>query len=110
MPVVRFPWSAQLVSIRRETVPRAQWDKAARAWSMTAAEADVFLQAVQARMAFARMRCTVTVDRTVWVLGFVQNAPHRQEAADRPFGWSIYCNVKRFSVGGAAHRPLHWAP
>ena len=86
MPVVRFPWDAQLVGIRREAVPRARWDKAARAWSMTAAEADVFLQAVQTRMAFARMHCTVTVDRTVWVLGFVANAPYRQEATGRMTG------------------------
>jgi hypothetical protein len=83
MPVVRFPWDAQLVSIRREAVPRARWDKAGRAWLITAAEADVFLQAVRARMAFARMHCTVTVDRTVWVLGFVENAPYRQEATGR---------------------------
>jgi hypothetical protein len=53
---------------------------------MTAAEADLFLQAVQARMALARMHCTVTVDRTVWVLGFVENAPYRQEATDRSAG------------------------
>ena len=86
MPVVRFPWDAQLMSIRREAVPRARWDKAGRAWSMTAAEADVFLQAVQARMALARMHCTVTVDRTVWVLGFVENAPYRQEVAARTTG------------------------
>jgi hypothetical protein len=52
MPVVRFPWGAHLMSIGREAVP-----KAARAWSMTAAEADVFPQAVQARMAFAQMHC-----------------------------------------------------
>jgi hypothetical protein len=39
-----------------------------------AAEADAFLQAVQARMTSARMQCTVTVDQTVWGLGFVQGA------------------------------------
>jgi hypothetical protein len=83
MPVVRFPWDAQLVSIRRAVVPRARWDKAMRAWSMTAAEADAFLQAVQARMTFARMQCTVTVDQTVWVLGFVEGAPYRQAAIGR---------------------------
>jgi hypothetical protein len=86
MPVVRFPWDAQLVTVRRDAVARARWDKAGRAWSMTAAEADVFLQAVQARMAFARMHCTVTVDQTVWVLGFVKNAPSRREAMGRMTG------------------------
>lgn len=33
MPVVSFLWDAQLVAIRREAVPRAQWDKVARRWS-----------------------------------------------------------------------------
>jgi hypothetical protein len=37
-------------------------------------------------MTLARMHCTVTVDRTVWVLGFVENAPYRQEATDRIAG------------------------
>ena len=74
------------MSIRREAVPRARWDKVGRAWSMTAAEADVFLPAVQARMALARMHCTVTVDQTVWVLGFVESAPYRQEATGRMAG------------------------
>jgi hypothetical protein len=86
MPVVRFPWDAQLLSIRRDAVPRARWDKAARAWSMTVAEADVFLLTVQARMVSARMHCTVTVNRTVWMLGFLQNAPYRQEATGRMTG------------------------
>jgi hypothetical protein len=86
MPVVRFPWDAQMVSIRRAAVPTARWDKAMRAWLMTAAEADAFLQAVQARMTSARMQCTVTVDQTVWVLGFVQGAPYRQAANGRMAG------------------------
>jgi hypothetical protein len=47
MPVVSFPWDAPLVVIRREAVRRARWDKAARAWSMTAAEAAAFLQVDQ---------------------------------------------------------------
>jgi hypothetical protein len=79
----QFPWDAQLVSIRREAVPRARWDKPTRAWSMTAAEAQVFLEAAQARMYFARVKCTVTVDKTVWVLGFEQGTPYRLDAAGR---------------------------
>jgi hypothetical protein len=92
MPVVSFPWDAQLVSIRREAVPHARWDKAARAWSMTAAEADAFLQAAQARMYFARVKCTVTVDKTVWVLGFAQGTPYRFNATDRMAGGTARIN------------------
>jgi hypothetical protein len=86
MPVVSFPWDAQMVSIRREAVPRARWDKAACAWLMTAAEADAFLQAAQARMYFARVRCTVTVDQTEWVLGFEHGTPYQLNATDRVAG------------------------
>jgi hypothetical protein len=77
MPVVSFPWDAQLVSIRRDTVPRARWDQAKRAWSMTATEAETFLRAAQAGMYFGRVKCTVTVDDVVWVLGFAQGTPYR---------------------------------
>lgn len=77
MPVVSFPWDAYLVSIRREVVPRARWDKATRAWSMTATEAETFLHAAQAKMYFGRIKCTVTVDDVVWVLGFAQGTPYR---------------------------------
>jgi hypothetical protein len=86
MPVVSFPWDAQLVVIRGEAVPRAQWDKAARAWSMTPAEAEAFLQAAQARMEFARVQCTVAVDQAVWVLGFAHGTPYRRDATGRTAG------------------------
>jgi hypothetical protein len=86
MPVVSFPWDAQLVSIRREAVPRARWDKAARAWSMTAADAEAFLQAAHARMYFARVNCTVMVDQVVWVLGFAHGAPYRRDVTGRMAG------------------------
>lgn len=77
MPIVQFPWDAQLVSIRREVCPHASWDKTTRAWTMTATDAAVFLQAAQARMYFARVKCTVAVDDTVWVLGFARDTPYR---------------------------------
>ena len=77
MPVVSFPWDAQLVSLRRDTVPSARWDKAARAWHMTTEEAEIFLAAAQARMYFARYKCTVTIDTVVWIVGFAQGAPYR---------------------------------
>jgi hypothetical protein len=86
MPVVSFPWDAQLVVIRGEAVPRAQWDKAARAWSMTPAEAEAFLRATQARIYFARVQCTVTVDQAAWVLGFAQGTPRRRDATGRMAG------------------------
>lgn len=76
MTVVRFPWDAQLVSIRREVCPRAQWDKAARAWTMTADDADTFLQAAQARLAFIRASGRVAIDEAQWIIGFVPGAPY----------------------------------
>jgi hypothetical protein len=80
MPIVRFLWDAQLVSIRREVCPHASWDKATHAWTMTAADTEVFLHAAQARMYFARVKCTVAVNGTVWVLGFARGTPYRLEA------------------------------
>jgi hypothetical protein len=77
MPIVSFPWDAQLVSLRRETVPHARWDKATRAWSMPPAEVATFLHTAQARLFLARFQCTVTVDGVVWVLGFAQGTPYR---------------------------------
>jgi hypothetical protein len=86
MPVVSFPWDAQLVAIRREAIPRARWDKAVRAWSMTAAEAEAFLQAAQARMYSGRVQCIVTVDQAEWVLGFAHGTPYRRDATGRTAG------------------------
>ena len=86
MPTVSFPWDAQLVSLRRETVPCARWDKATRAWAMTPAEVATFLHAVQARLSFARFQCTVTVDGVVWVLGFAQGTPYRLDPGARAAG------------------------
>jgi hypothetical protein len=77
MPVVKFPWGALLVSIRREVVPSARWDKATHSWSMTATEAETFLRAAQAKLYFGRVKCTVIVDDVVWVLGFAQGTPYR---------------------------------
>jgi hypothetical protein len=77
MPVIRFPWDAQLVNVRREVCPQARWNKAARAWTMTADDAKTFLQAAQARLHFGRVKCTVDVDGVVWVLGFEQGTPYR---------------------------------
>jgi hypothetical protein len=77
MPVVKFPWDAQLISIRRDVCPRARWEKTSRVWIMTDPEAEMFLQTAQRRMDFARVTCTITVDETVWVLGFARDAPYR---------------------------------
>ena len=79
MPTVRFPWDAQLVSIRRESVPRARWDKTQRAWVMTAIEADAFLNAAHARMHFIRFKSTITIDGVVWVIGFEQGTPYQMK-------------------------------
>jgi hypothetical protein len=53
---------------------------------MTAAEAEAFLQAAQARMYFARVSCTVTVDQAAWVLRFAHGAPYRRDATGRMAG------------------------
>jgi hypothetical protein len=45
-----------------------------------APDTETFLQAAQARMTFARMQCSVSVDQTVWVLGFAQGTPYRLDA------------------------------
>lgn len=44
---------------------------------MTEADAEEFLRAAHARMYFGRVKCTVTVDKVVWVLGFAQGTPVR---------------------------------
>jgi hypothetical protein len=77
MPIVSFPWDAQLVSVRREVCPDAQWDKARRVWIMTGDEAETFRQAAHARMYFGRVKCTINIDGTLWVLGFEQGTPYR---------------------------------
>jgi hypothetical protein len=77
MPIVKFRWDAQLMSLRREVCPHARWEKATHTWLMTDLDAEIFLQAAQAWMYDARSQCTITVDRAVWVLGFVQGTPYR---------------------------------
>jgi hypothetical protein len=81
MPVVRFAWDAQLVRVRREACPQARWDKARRAWTMTAEDVGIFLRAAQDVMHFGRASCMVNVDGVTWVLGFVQGAPYQQTTA-----------------------------
>jgi len=80
MPTVRFSWNPQLVDVRRTACPAARWDKAARSWTMTAAEADAFLAACHARLDFARMHAEIVVDTARWRVGFVQGAPEQISA------------------------------
>jgi hypothetical protein len=80
MPTVKFQWDAQLISLRRDVCPHARWEKSSGVWVMTDPEAETFLQAAQARMYFARVSCTVTVNDTVWVLGFAKDTPYRLDA------------------------------
>jgi hypothetical protein len=76
MAIVQVPWDAQLVSLRRQVCPQAMWDSAHGAWLMTADDAETFLNAAQARMFFCRSSCTLTIDGTVWVIGFKRGAPY----------------------------------
>jgi hypothetical protein len=75
MPVVRFQWNPQLVDVRREVCPRARWDKATRAWTMTAEEAAAFLAAGHSRLEYARQRGQIAIDDAEWLIGFVRGAP-----------------------------------
>jgi hypothetical protein len=81
MSTVRIPWDAHLVSIRRDVCPRARWDKVSRAWTMTAEDAERFLQAAHSRMNFMRSQCSIDIDGIGWVIGFAQGAPYRIEPA-----------------------------
>jgi hypothetical protein len=51
---VRPQWDARVLRVGREVCPRAKWDKAARAWTMTADEAAAFLAAGHTRPGYAR--------------------------------------------------------
>ena len=84
MPVVRFSWDTLLVGVRREVCPRAKWDKATRAWSMTEAEAAAFIAASHARLVFARYCVEIVIDADRWIIGFVEGAPKRLEAVAEP--------------------------
>ncbi|MGE4043331.1 MAG: hypothetical protein AB7F35_00655 [Acetobacteraceae bacterium] len=77
MPIVRFTWNPQLVDVRREACPRARWNKAARAWTMSEAEAHAFLAASHNRLSIVRLQAEIVIDETRWVIGFVRGAPMR---------------------------------
>jgi hypothetical protein len=78
MPVVRFAWNPQLVDLRREVCPRARWNKSARAWSMTSAEAEIFLTESHARLEFCRSASEIAIDEDRWLVGYVRGAPCRR--------------------------------
>jgi hypothetical protein len=78
MPSVRFPFDAQLVSVRREVCPHARWDKVRRVWTMTPVEAQTFLAAGHARLDYCRMTAKIAVDEELWLIGFIEGAPKRQ--------------------------------
>jgi hypothetical protein len=78
MPIVRFTWSPDLVSVRREACPQAHWMAAERAWRMSAEEVDAFLAASHKRLDYARLSAEVMVDQECWVIGFIQGAPLRR--------------------------------
>jgi hypothetical protein len=80
MTVVRFAWDPHLVAVRREACPRARWDKTARAWAMTAADAERFIEAAHARLDLARRNSQIIVDEECWIVGFVRGAPCRKAA------------------------------
>ncbi len=80
MASIRFAWNPVLIELRREVCPRAQWQKAARRWIMSEAEAEMFLRAAHARLDFQRSQAEVHVDDVTWIVGFVRGAPCRVES------------------------------
>jgi hypothetical protein len=77
MASVRFRFDAQLVSVRREVCPRARWDKAIQTWVMTGEEAQAFLAAGHARLAYCRTTAMIVIDDQRWLVGFAEGAPKR---------------------------------
>jgi hypothetical protein len=77
MASIRFAWNPVLVEVRREVCPRAQWQKAARRWIMSDADAEMFLRVAQARLDFQRSQAEIHVDEVTWIVGFVRGAPYR---------------------------------
>jgi len=86
MPMVRFIWSPILVEVRRESCPRARWDRARLAWTMTPAEVDLFVHASHRRLAFARDRGEILVDAVRWLVGDARGAPCTVDGTNT--GWS----------------------
>ena len=75
MPLVRFAWSPMLVDVRREVCPNARWQKQGRHWVMSETDAGAFIRAAQARLDFQRSHARISVDGTIWLVGFVRGAP-----------------------------------
>jgi hypothetical protein len=78
---VRFAWSPALVELRRQVCPNARWQKHSRLWLMQDDEAQSFMRAAQAALEYQKWHTQITVDDTVWIVGFVQGAPYRLTAA-----------------------------
>jgi hypothetical protein len=75
MPIVRFAWNPVLIEVRRECCPRARWDAARRAWTMTQDEAEAFIQASHTRLELGRVSNEIFVDGARWIVGFARGAP-----------------------------------
>jgi hypothetical protein len=81
MPLVRFAWSPMLVGVRREICPNARWQKQGRHWVMSETDAGAFIRAAQARLDFQRSHARISVDGTIWLVGFVHGAPRQLPSA-----------------------------
>ena len=81
MPVVRFAGSPMLVDLRREVCPSARWEKQGRHWVMSETDARTFIRAAQARLDLQRSHAQISVDGTIWLVGFVRGAPCRLPSA-----------------------------
>ena len=77
MPLVRFAWNSMLVDLRREVCPGARWQRQGRHWVMSETDAQAFIRAAQARLDFQRSHAQISVDGTIWLVGFVRGAPRQ---------------------------------
>jgi hypothetical protein len=64
-----------LVDLRREVCPGARWQKNGKHWVMSEGDTWAFIRAAQARLDFQRSHAQISVDGTVWVVGFGRGAP-----------------------------------
>jgi hypothetical protein len=82
MPVICFAWDPRLVDVRRQACPKARWDKAARAWTMTAVEAETFLAASHERLQSGRTKSQIAIDDEQLTAGLVRGASIKIKKAD----------------------------
>jgi hypothetical protein len=83
MPHIQFTWCSDLISVRRETCPHAQWTAATRTWTMSDTDTAKFMAASHVRLSYVRRTGEIAIDGERWVIGFVHGAPFRNRIFKR---------------------------